>query len=166
MIVALGCDHAGFPLKRRVAEEARRAGHEILDVGAYELDPQDDYPVFARWVSEAVRAGRAERGILLCGSGAGVSIAASKFAGIRATLCHDTYTARQGVEHDAVNVICLGVRVIGAELAAEVVRAFLGAKFSGEERHVRRLAQVEAIERERASAEPTDAEPTNEGARA
>jgi 6-phosphogluconolactonase len=151
MIVALGCDHAGFPFKARVAREIEAGGHVVLDVGAFEADPDDDYPVFARRVGEAVRDGRAERGVLLCGSGVGVSIAANKLPGIKAALCHDTYSAHQGVEHDHQNVLCLGMRVVGAELAAELVRAFLAASFSGAERHVRRLAEVDAIEGERES---------------
>lgn len=148
MNVSLGCDHGGFPLKAAIKRVIEEAGHVVLDVGAFEMAPEDDYPVFARRVSEAVIDKRAERGILLCGSGVGVSIAANKFAGIRAALCHDTYSAHQGVEHDAMNVLCLGTRIVGPELAAELVRAFLGAKFSGGERHLRRLALVEAVERE------------------
>jgi 6-phosphogluconolactonase len=151
MIVALGCDHAGFPSKARIVHEVEAAGHEVLDLGAFEEHPEDDYPVFARRVCEALRAGRAERGVLFCGSGVGVSVAANKFQGIRAALCHDSYSAHQGVEHDAMNVLCLGTRVVGPELAAELVRAFLAARFSGEERHTRRLAEVDAIERERPS---------------
>jgi ribose 5-phosphate isomerase B len=150
MIVAIGCDHGGYPLKAHVASEVEQAGHTVLDLGALEPDPQDDYPVYARRVCEAILEGRAERGILLCGSGVGVSIAANKFPGIRAALCHDSYSAHQGVEHDGMNVVCLGRLVVGPEIAAELVRAFLAARFSGAERHVRRLAEVEAIERERA----------------
>ena len=148
MVVAFGCDHAGFPLKARLLRAIADAGHEILDCGAHELDPDDDYPDYARAVGEAVAAGRAERGVIACGSGVGVAVAASKIPGIRAAMCHDTYSAHQGVEHDAMNVLTLGARVVGPELAAELVAAFLGATFSGAERHRRRLAKVEALERE------------------
>jgi len=147
MIVAVGCDHAGFPLKPRVAREVEAAGHTVLDCGAFDATPSD-YPDFARAVGEAVLAGRAERGILVCGSGVGASIAASKIPGIRAALCHDTFAARQGVEDDDMNVLCLGARVIGPELAAEAARAFLHAVFSGAERHVRRVGKIAAIERD------------------
>lgn len=148
MIVAFGCDHAGFPLKARLLDAITDAGHEALDCGAHELIPDDDYPDYARAVGEAVTGGRAERGVLVCGSGVGVAVAASKIQGVRAAMCHDTYSARQGVEHDAMNVLTLGARVVGPELAAELVQAFLGATFSGAERHRRRLAKVEALERE------------------
>jgi len=146
MRVALGADHAGFPLKQPIVELLSRLGHELLDLGAQALDPVDDYPDFTRAVAEAVRGGRADRGILLCGSGVGASVAANKFRGIRAGLCHDTYSARQGVEHDDINVLCLGARIVGPSLAAELVQAFLAARFSGEERHRRRMAKVTAFE--------------------
>lgn len=146
MRIALGSDHGGFPLKDEIAALVRRAGHEPLDVGAHSFDPADDYPDFARLLAQAILDGRAERGILICGSGVGASVAANKFHGIRAGLCHDTYSAHQGVEHDDMNVLCLGARVIGPELAAELVRAFLGARFSGEERHLRRLKKVLSFE--------------------
>ncbi|MEZ0229883.1 MAG: ribose 5-phosphate isomerase B [Planctomycetota bacterium] len=148
MIVAFGCDHAGFPFKERIVREVVSAGHEVRDLGAFVEDLDDDYPVYARRVAEALTASRAERGVLLCGSGVGVSVAANKFPGIRAAVCHDTYSARQGVEHDALNVICLGMRVVRLEQAVELVRTFLTAHFSGDERHRRRLAEIEAIERE------------------
>ena len=147
MIVAVGCDHAGFPLKERVAHEVERAGHTVLDCGACDATPSD-YPDFARAVGEAVLAGRAARGIVVCGSGVGASVAASKLPGIRAALCHDTFSARQGVEDDDMNVLCLGARVIGPEVAAESIRAFLAARFSGAERHVRRVGKISAIERD------------------
>jgi ribose 5-phosphate isomerase B len=147
MIVAFGCDHAGFPLKPRLLDAIAGAGHEVLDCGAHELDPDDDYPDYARAVGEAVAGSRAERGVIVCGSGVGVAVAACKIPGVRAAMCHDTYSAHQGVEHDAMNVLTLGARVVGPELAAELVQAFLGATFSGAERHRRRLAKVEALER-------------------
>ena len=148
MRVCVGGDHAGFELKRELEVALRLEGHEVLDVGADSSEPSD-YPDFARAVGEAVRDGRSERGVLICGSGVGASVAASKLRGIRAAVCHDTYSARQGVEHDDMNVLVLGARVIGAALARELVRAFLAARFSGEERHVRRLAKVAALETER-----------------
>jgi ribose 5-phosphate isomerase B len=148
MIVAFGCDHAGFPLKSRLFDAIADGGHEVLDCGARELIPDDDYPDYARAVGDALMAGRADRGVIVCGSGVGVAVAACKIPGVRAAMCHDTYSAHQGVEHDAMNVLTLGARVVGPELAAELVQAFLGATFSGAERHRRRLAKVEALERE------------------
>ena len=145
MIIAVACDHGGFPLKARVIEVVRAAGHEVLDLGTNSPDPVD-YPDYARAVGEAIQQGRAERGVLLCGSGVGACVAANKMRGIRAGVCHDTYSAHQGVEHDDMNVLTLGARIIGPELVPELVRAFLGAKFSGEERHVRRLGKVKAME--------------------
>lgn len=146
MRVAVGADHGGFPLKKEIVELLRGAGHEPVDVGAHKLDPADDYPDFSHAVAQAILDGRADRGIILCGSGVGASIVANKFNGIRAGLCHDTYSAHQAVEHDDMNVLCLGARVVGPALAAELVRAFVGAKFSGEERHVRRLAKLRSFE--------------------
>lgn len=148
MIVACGFDHAGFPLKEEVLKMIGDAGDEPLDLGTDDPQPDDDYPDFALAVARAVVSGQAERGVLVCGSSAGVAIAASKVPGIRAATIHDTYTAHQCVEHDDVNVGCLGARVIGIELAGDILRAFLGARFSGEERHRRRLEKVAAIERE------------------
>jgi ribose 5-phosphate isomerase B len=148
MKVAIGADHGGFDLKQRLVQVLRDAGHDVLDLGADAIAPADDYPDYARAVGKAVVEGKAERGILVCGSGAGAAIAANKMRGIRATLSHDTYTAHQMVEHDNANVCCLGARVIGPELAAEILRVFVGARFSGEERHVRRLAKVAAMEEE------------------
>jgi RpiB/LacA/LacB family sugar-phosphate isomerase len=147
MKVAFGCDHAGFDLKVWLMEKATAAGHEIVDCGAMDKRPSD-YPDFARAVGEALNSGKAERGVLVCGSGVGASVAANKIHGIRAGLCHDTYSAHQGVEHDDINMLCLGSRIIGTELAAELMHAFLNANFSGEERHVRRLKKVDAIESE------------------
>jgi ribose 5-phosphate isomerase B len=146
VIIAIASDHAGQPLLDRVTTEVRAAGHEPLLVGPSAGDPADDYPDIARAVGTAVVDGRAERGIALCGSGAGVSVAACKIHGIRAATAHDHYTAHQMVEHDDCNVLTVGARVIGPEVAAEIVAAFVGARFSGEERHVRRLGKVEEIE--------------------
>nr|WBU15385.1 putative sugar phosphate isomerase YwlF [uncultured bacterium] len=145
MRIALAADHAGYPLKEMVAEWLRREGHEVLDLGTHSTAPVD-YPDYARAVGEAVRDGQAERGIVICGSGVGACIAANKVKGVRAALCHDPYSARQGVEHTDMNVLCLGARVIGPVLAQEVIKAFLSASFSGEERHRRRLAKVRALE--------------------
>ena len=144
MKIACAFDHAGFPLKELVLEIVSE-GHEPIDLGTNSTDPVD-YPDTARAAAEAVRGGRAERAIIVCGSGAGVAIAACKFPGVRAACAHDTYTAHQCVEHDDVNVLCLGARVIGPALAADVIRAFLGAAFTNEERHVRRLGKIQAIE--------------------
>jgi ribose 5-phosphate isomerase B len=144
--VACAFDHAGQPLRETVVELLRETGHEVLDLGTDSSVPVD-YPDKALDVARAVLSGSADRGILACGSGAGVAIAASKVPGIRAACAHDTYTAHQGVEHDDVNVLCLGARVIGPALAGDIVRAFLAASFSGEERHRRRLGKIEAIER-------------------
>lgn len=146
MIVACGFDHAGVPLRARLLDAITRAGHEVLDLGTSNTEPID-YPDKALEVGRAVVDGRAERGIIVCGSGAGVSVAACKIQGIRAATIHDHYTAHQAVEHDAVNVLCLGGRVVGEEVAAEIVTAFLGAAISDEERHVRRRAKVDEIER-------------------
>jgi ribose 5-phosphate isomerase B len=146
MKIAIGCDHAGFPLKDHVVEQVRAAKHEVIDCGATTLIPGDDYPDYALAVAEAVRSGRAQRGIVVCGSGVGVSVATNKIPGIRAAMCHDTFSARQGVEDDSMNVLCLGARVIGPETASEVIRAYLKAEFSGAERHQRRLDKVKKIE--------------------
>jgi ribose 5-phosphate isomerase B len=143
--IAVGGDHAGFAMKTALAALCEGWGHAIEDVGAFDDSPSD-YPDFARLVAGAVTSGASERGILVCGSGVGASVAANKVPGIRAALCHDTFSARQGVEDDAMNVLCLGARVIGPALAQEVVRAFLAARFSGAERHVRRVGKIKAIE--------------------
>jgi ribose 5-phosphate isomerase B len=144
--IALGADHAGFEFKQQVSDILTSLGHEVDDLGAHRFDPLDDYPDFTRPVAESVATGSADRGLLVCGSGVGASIAANKIAGIRAAMCHDTYSARQGVEHDDMNVLCLGARIVGIELARELISAFLSARFSAEERHVRRLAKVKAME--------------------
>ena len=141
MRVAIAADHGGFPLKGRLAEVLRDSGHEVVDLGTHSTEPVD-YPDYARALGRAILDGQAERGVLICGSGAGAAIAANKMRGIRAALAHDTYTAHQMVEHDDVNVCCLGARVVGTELAAEIVSAFLPARFTGEERHVRRLGKI------------------------
>ena len=146
--VALGVDHGGFSLKTELLSWLQGQGYEVLDLGAHTLDPADDYPDFSLVVAQAVASGKAQRGIIICGSGVGACIVANKVAGVRAGLCHDTYSARQGVEHDDMNVLCLGARVIGAELARELVAAFLSAQFSGAERHQRRLQKLLAIESE------------------
>jgi ribose 5-phosphate isomerase B len=148
MRVAVAFDHRGVKLRERVLEEVRRLGHEPVDLGTDKPEPRIDYPDKAREVGEAIRGGEAERGILVCGSGVGASIAACKLAGVRAAICHDTYSARQGVEHDDMNVLCIGSEVVGAELAGELVRAFLAAEFDGAERYRRRLEKIEAMERE------------------
>lgn len=153
MNVAVGSDHAGFALKATVVEAIRTLGHTVIDCGAFELVPGDDYPDFAAAVSRALLEARAERGVLVCGSGVGASVAANKFPGIRSGLCHDTFSAHQGVEDDDMNVLSLGARVIGPSLAAELVAAFLRAEFSGAERHERRLAKVRALERASSTAD-------------
>ncbi len=147
MIVACSFDHAGFPLKRIVLDTVQLMGHEPLDLGTDSTEPVD-YPERARAAAEAVRDGRAERAVVVCGSGAGVAVAACKVPGIRAACAHDTYTAHQCVQHDDVNVFCLGARVVGPAVATELIQAFLGASFTNEERHVRRLAMIQAIEDE------------------
>lgn len=156
MRVAVGCDHAGFPLKDEVIACLRGFGHSVEDLGTDSTEPVD-YPDFARAVAEAVASGRADRGIVICGSGVGAAVAATKVPGVRACMCHDTFSARQGVEDDDMNVLSLGARVIGPALAAELVRAFVNAKFSGAERHVRRLAKVNAIEKDAVSGAFDDA---------
>lgn len=146
MIVAVGFDHAGLPLRDAVLDAIEAVGHEVLDHGAREFDPDDDYPDYARPVGESILAGKAERGIVVCGSGVGIAVAACKMPDVRAALCHDTFSARQGVEDDAMNVLALGARVVGPALAAELVRTFLAAEFSGAARHRRRLAKIESLE--------------------
>jgi ribose 5-phosphate isomerase B len=145
MRVALAADHAGYEMKRDLAAALAGAGHHVLDLGTHSTEAVD-YPDCAATVADALRGGRAERGIIVCGSGAGVSIAANKFPGVRAAVCHDCYSAHQAVEHDDMNVLCLGARVIGFALAQEIARRFLDAAFSGEERHRRRLDKITAIE--------------------
>ena len=145
MRIVVGADHAGFDLKQIIAADLRRLGHEVIDQGTNSGAPVD-YPDFAEAVGKTLIDGQAERGVLICGSGVGASVAANKIPGIRAGLCHDTYSARQGVEHDDMNVLVLGARVIGVELARELVTNFLAAKFTAEERHRRRVAKIKALE--------------------
>ncbi|HZB36046.1 MAG TPA: ribose 5-phosphate isomerase B [Gaiellaceae bacterium] len=148
MRVAVAFDHRGVKLRDRVLEELGKLGHEAVDLGTDKAEPRVDYPDKAREVGEAIRGGEAERGVFVCGSGVGAAIAACKLAGIRAAICHDTYSARQGVQHDDMNVLCIGSDVVGGELAAELVAAFLAAEFDGAERYRRRLEKIEAMERE------------------
>jgi len=145
MKIAIACDHGGFPLKEAVLEAVRAAGDELLDLGAFSVAP-DDYPDYAEKLGRAIQKGEAERGVLLCGSGVGASIAANKLKGVYAAVCHDIYSAHQGVEHDAMNVLCLGARVIGPKLAEDLVAAFLSARFRNEERHIRRVDKVKKLE--------------------
>ncbi|HEY2851204.1 MAG TPA: ribose 5-phosphate isomerase B [Gemmatimonadaceae bacterium] len=147
MRVAVAADHAGFPLKERMMDTIRSGGHQVVDCGPEKLVPGDDYPDYAERVAMAIRDGNADRGVLLCGSGVGASVAANKFIGIRAALCHDTFSAHQGVEDDSMNVLCLGARVVGPSLAEELVNAFLRARFSEAERHQRRVAKIIGFER-------------------
>jgi ribose 5-phosphate isomerase B len=147
MNIIVGADHGGFPLKAIVVKYLAELGHAVEDVGTFSSEPVD-YPDYARAVANAIIDGRGERGIIICGSGVGACVAANKFPGIRAAVCHDTFSAHQGVEDDDMNVLCLGARVVGPELAKDLVRTFLSAVFSGAERHVHRLAKVRAIEKE------------------
>ena len=153
MHVAVASDHAGFLLKKKIIEYLGGLGHTVEDLGTYDTTPVD-YPDFAEAVAAAILSERVERAVLICGSGVGASVAANKFRGIRAGLCHDTYSAHQGVEHDDINVLVLGSRVVGVELAKDLVKAFLGAKFTNEERHLRRLGKVKAIEAKYMSGKP------------
>jgi RpiB/LacA/LacB family sugar-phosphate isomerase len=149
MRIAIGADHAGYPLNERVIKELDAAGHEILDFGTHVGSRPDDYPDYALKVGKAIQDNRADIGILICGSGVGASVAANKLKGIRAALCGDTYSGHQSREHDDCNMLCLGARVTGEELALEIVHAFVAAKFTGEERHRRRLAKIAAMEETR-----------------
>ena len=146
MRIAVGADHAGFALKELLVPWLRASGHEVDDLGAKALVPDDDYPDLALPVARAVQSASAERGIIVCGSGVGACVAVNKVRGVRASVCHDTYSAHQGVEHDDMNVLCLGARIVGGELAAELVNAFVTARFSGEERHRRRLGKLLEME--------------------
>jgi len=146
MKIAVASDHGGFPLKAQIIEVIQSMGAHVTDLGAHEYDKDDDYPDFARYIGQALQHKQADKGILLCGSGVGACIAANKQTGVRASVCHDVYSAHQGVEHDAMNVLCLGSRIIGPQLAEDLTRAFVSATFSGEERHNRRLEKVNALE--------------------
>jgi len=146
MKIAVGADHGGYPLNETIISDLEKEGHTIIDFGTHDGAKPDDYPDYARKVGDAVQKGEVDRGIIICGSGVGAAIAANKVHGVRACLCHDTYSAHQAVEHDNMNVLCLGARIVGVELARELVKAFLTATFSGEERHLRRLAKVDDIE--------------------
>ncbi len=146
MRIAVAADHAGFPLKSAIIALVRSEGHEVLDLGTDSTEPVD-YPDYAEKVGRALQAGEADRAVLLCGSGVGAAVAANKLKGVRAGLCHDTYSAHQAVEHDNVNVLALGARVIGPALAEDLVRTYLRAEYSGEARHARRLAKIDALER-------------------
>ncbi|MYC29118.1 MAG: ribose 5-phosphate isomerase B [Chloroflexi bacterium] len=148
MQIAIGADHAGLPLKELLRPWLESAGHQVIDLGAHQLDPDDDYPDFAAAVGRSVQSGQAERGIICCGSGIGASITANKLAGVRAGICHDTYSGHQGVEHDDMNVICLGARIIGLDLSKEIVSAFLAANFIPEPRFQRRLDKLIKVESE------------------
>jgi ribose 5-phosphate isomerase B len=147
MKIALAFDHRGVKLRERTFEVVLQLGHEPVDLGTDRPEPRIDYPDKAREVGEAIRGGEAERAVLICGSGVGAAVAACKLPGIRAAICHDVYSAHQGVEHDDMNVLCLGSDVVGAELGADLIRTFLGAKFDGGERYVRRLMKIEEMER-------------------
>jgi ribose 5-phosphate isomerase B len=149
MRIAVGADHAGVPMNEVAIKELQRLGIEVVDKGTHDPSQPDDYPDYAVAVGEEVSSGRCDRGLLICGSGVGVSVAANKIAGIRAALCHDTYSAHQGVEHDDMNVLCIGARVVGPELMLELLRAFVNARFTREERHLRRLKKVLALEEAR-----------------
>jgi ribose 5-phosphate isomerase B len=146
MKVAIACDHGGFPLKAELVKLLSTWGHSVVDLGAREMNPKDDYPDFAKAAGTAIQKKQAERAVLICGSGVGACVAANKMKGVRAGLCHDVYSAHQCVEHDDVNVLCLGARIIGPALAADLLKAFVDAKFTNEDRHVRRLRLVKAIE--------------------
>ena len=146
MKIAIAADHAGYPLNERVIAELRDAGHELIDFGTHYGSIPDDYPDYARQIGEAIQKGAAEIGVLICGSGVGASVAANKLRGVRAALCGDTYSGHQSREHDDCNVLCLGARVTGVELALDIVRAFVAARFTGEERHKRRVAKITELE--------------------
>ena len=152
MKVAIGADHGGYELKSDIAKLLESLGHEVIDQGAHKFDPEDDFPDFAAPVAASVQAGKAERGIIICGSGVGATITANKFPGVRAGLCHDTYAAGQGVQHDDMNVLCLGARVVGVALAVDLVKSFINARLeSNEPRFQRRLDKVTAIEKNQIS---------------
>jgi len=148
MKISLAADHNGFDLKKEISDQLENEGHEVIDVGPHSHDPLDDYPDYAKKLADSVSRGESIRGIMICGSGVGASVASNKVKGIRAAVCHDIYSAHQGVEHDDMNVLCLGSRIVGSEVARELVRAFITAEFTGEERHQRRLDKVLDMEKD------------------
>ena len=148
MKISLAADHNGFDLKKEISDQLENEGHEVIDVGPHSHDPLDDYPDYAKKLADSVSRGESVRGIMICGSGVGASVASNKVKGIRAAVCHDIYSAHQGVEHDDMNVLCLGSRIVGIEVARELVKAFITAEFTGEERHQRRLDKVLDMEKD------------------
>ena len=146
MKIAVAADHNGYDLKNLIANLIADEGHQVIDVGPHEFDPLDDYPDYAKPLAEGVSAGKFDRGIMICGSGVGASVAANKVKGVRAAVCHDIYSAHQGVEHDDMNILCLGSRIVGLEVAKELVKAFLSAEYTHEERHQRRIEKVIGME--------------------
>ena len=148
MKISLAADHNGFDLKKEISDQLENEGHEVIDVGPHSHDPLDDYPDYAKKLADSVSRGESLRGIMICGSGVGASVASNKVKGIRAAVCHDIYSAHQGVEHDDMNVLCLGSRIVGGEVARELVKAFITAEFTGEERHQRRLDKVLDMEKD------------------
>ena len=148
MKISLAADHNGFDLKKEISDQLENEGHEVIDVGPHSHDPLDDYPDYAKKLADSVSRGESLRGIMICGSGVGASVASNKVKGIRAAVCHDIYSAHQGVEHDDMNVLCLGSRIVGIEVARELVKAFITAEYTGEERHQRRLDKVLDMEKD------------------
>ena len=148
MKISLAADHNGFDLKKEISDQLETDGHEVIDVGPHSHDPLDDYPDYAKKLADSVSRGESLRGIMICGSGVGASVASNKVKGIRAAVCHDIYSAHQGVEHDDMNVLCLGSRIVGIEVARELVKAFITAEYTGEERHQRRLDKVLDMEKD------------------
>ena len=146
MRISVAADHNGYELKNEISEILKRAGHDVIDIGPHSLDPLDDYPDYAKPLAESVSSGETNRGIMVCGSGVGASVAANKIKGVRAAVCHDIYSAHQGVEHDNMNVLCLGSRIVGIEVVRELVSAFISAEYTNEERHARRLTKVIEME--------------------
>ena len=146
MRISVAADHNGYELKNEISETLKRDGHDVIDMGPHYLDPSDDYPDYAKPLAESVSSGETEKGIMVCGSGVGASVAANKVKGVRAAVCHDIYSAHQGVEHDDMNVLCLGSRIVGTEVVRELVSAFISAEYTNEERHARRLTKVIEME--------------------
>ena len=146
MRISVAADHNGYELKNEISEILKRDGHDVIDIGPHSLDPLDDYPDFAKPLAKSVSSGETDRGIMVCGSGVGASVAANKVKGVRAAVCHDIYSAHQGVEHDNMNILCLGSRIVGTEVVRELVSAFISAEYTNEERHTRRLNKVIEME--------------------